>query len=554
MVKKLLWLAILLPTFANAQFNPGVNVNASSIQKNSISGWVRWLQGTNEVRLATYADLPTVTPVSFTAFGSTPNANGASVTSNVITLQPADATNPGGVTIGPQTFKGYKTFEANGSNFALRATTANSVAIQADNNSASSPALSAVNNGAGNIVVFGNTSMNHTSLSNAGILTVPNLLLSGLTASTSLQLDGSKNAISVANTGTGSNVLAVSPAFTGTPTAPTATGGTNTTQLATTAFVTAAVSGVAGIPITGAQSGITGAKTGTWTIETGGAIGGAALKGTTSTGSGVYGVATGSSGSAVLAQATGNGKGLVASTGDNIAGDFQNASTTIASQTVTNTSSGPLATFSNSGGVKSSIVNNGGFNWVGATASTSAVFDGSKNLVSNTNTGTGNSVLATSPTLVTPILTGNVTVNADGSGNQLTLARSGAIALFFMGGTTAPATVLNLVAGGSGGVSLSTGATSWAAISDWNSKTAFKPFTNALEKVVTLRAGTGRYKVDEKNVSRSFLVAQDVQKVLPEAVSISESGELSLRYSDVIPLLVGAIKELEARIKVLENK
>lgn len=50
----------------------------------------------------------------------------------------------------------------------------------------------------------------------------------------------------VAVTGSGSVVLAVSPAFTGTPTAPTATAGTNTTQVATTAFVTTAVGGVSG--------------------------------------------------------------------------------------------------------------------------------------------------------------------------------------------------------------------------------------------------------------------------------------------------------------------
>ena len=44
------------------------------------------------------------------------------------------------------------------------------------------------------------------------------------------------------NTGTaGSNVLSISPALTGTPTAPTAAGGTNTTQIATTAFVQAAI-------------------------------------------------------------------------------------------------------------------------------------------------------------------------------------------------------------------------------------------------------------------------------------------------------------------------
>lgn len=43
------------------------------------------------------------------------------------------------------------------------------------------------------------------------------------------------------STGTGSVVLSASPALTGTPTAPTAAAGTNTTQIATTAFVTSAV-------------------------------------------------------------------------------------------------------------------------------------------------------------------------------------------------------------------------------------------------------------------------------------------------------------------------
>jgi hypothetical protein len=44
----------------------------------------------------------------------------------------------------------------------------------------------------------------------------------------------------LANAGSGAGAPLASPAFTGTPTAPTATAGTNTTQLATTAFVTAA--------------------------------------------------------------------------------------------------------------------------------------------------------------------------------------------------------------------------------------------------------------------------------------------------------------------------
>jgi hypothetical protein len=43
------------------------------------------------------------------------------------------------------------------------------------------------------------------------------------------------------STGTGSTVLSASPTFTGTPLAPTASVGTNTTQIATTAFVTAGI-------------------------------------------------------------------------------------------------------------------------------------------------------------------------------------------------------------------------------------------------------------------------------------------------------------------------
>jgi len=50
-------------------------------------------------------------PVTATnPFGSSPNAAGASVGSSTITLQPADATNPGGVSTVAQSFAGQKTF------------------------------------------------------------------------------------------------------------------------------------------------------------------------------------------------------------------------------------------------------------------------------------------------------------------------------------------------------------------------------------------------------------------------------------------------------------
>jgi hypothetical protein len=57
--------------------------------------------------------LATVAPaLSFATFGATPNANGGSYSAGVITLQPASASFPGGVTTGTQTFAGQKTFTA----------------------------------------------------------------------------------------------------------------------------------------------------------------------------------------------------------------------------------------------------------------------------------------------------------------------------------------------------------------------------------------------------------------------------------------------------------
>jgi hypothetical protein len=113
---------------------------------------------------------------------------------------------------------------------------------------------------------------------------------------------------------------------------------------------------------------------------------------------------------------------------------------------------------------------------------------------------------------------------------------------------------LDVIAGGSGGVRLSSGATSWSAISDERLKTTLTPFDRAAEKVAALRPGTGRYLTDDASVSRSFLLAQDVQSVLPEAVSADEAGILSLRYADLIPLLVAAIQHQQERINALEAR
>ena len=109
------------------------------------------------------------------------------------------------------------------------------------------------------------------------------------------------------------------------------------------------------------------------------------------------------------------------------------------------------------------------------------------------------------------------------------------------------------VVAGTNGVRLADGGTSWASDSDERVKDIIEPITNAAEKVSTLRAVIGKYKTDEEGTRRAFLIAQDVQAVLPEAVvaQSDEIGTLSLAYTEVIPLLVAAIKEQQAIITAL---
>jgi len=185
------------------------------------------------------------------------------------------------------------------------------------------------------------------------------------------------------------------------------------------------------------------------------------------------------------------------------------------------------------------------------------------NLVNNTATGatvfqtnsaermridsSGNVMVGTTAAFI------NIPVNLQGSGSlgQLGLRNSGATAGKYW--SFGPNASNNIICynNSSVGVYIVDGGTSWTGTSDERLKTDLKPIENAAEKVSTLRAVTGRFIADEENKSRAFLIAQDVQKVLPEAVDASDPEKLGIAYTDVIPLLVAAIQEQQALITSL---
>ena len=103
------------------------------------------------------------------------------------------------------------------------------------------------------------------------------------------------------------------------------------------------------------------------------------------------------------------------------------------------------------------------------------------------------------------------------------------------------------------GVYLADGATAWTAFSDERLKNIVSEISNAADKINTLRAVNFTWKSDDENTPHVGLIAQDVQKVLPEAVTEND-GHLGVAYTDVIPLLVASIKELSAKLDAAEAR
>ena len=101
------------------------------------------------------------------------------------------------------------------------------------------------------------------------------------------------------------------------------------------------------------------------------------------------------------------------------------------------------------------------------------------------------------------------------------------------------------------GVFLANGSTAWSSSSDETLKENLEPITDAITKVNSLRTVIGNFIADESKTKHPFLIAQDVEKVLPEAISKAPDGTLGLAYTETIPLLVAAIQEQQALITSL---
>ena len=76
-----------------------------------------------------------------------------------------------------------------------------------------------------------------------------------------------------------------------------------------------------------------------------------------------------------------------------------------------------------------------------------------------------------------------------------------------------------------------------------------------LNEIINLRPIRFDYIEDENDTSsRLGFIAQEVKYLIPEAVQGSEELRLGISTTDLIPALVNAIQELNAKVEALEAR
>ena len=95
-------------------------------------------------------------------------------------------------------------------------------------------------------------------------------------------------------------------------------------------------------------------------------------------------------------------------------------------------------------------------------------------------------------------------------------------------------------------------ATQFTSLSDISKKTNIRTIENSIEIIKQLEGV--RFNWIDNNKPSLGLIAQEVEKVLPELVETNEEGIKSISYSNMIGILIEAIKEQQIRIEELEEK
>ena len=94
------------------------------------------------------------------------------------------------------------------------------------------------------------------------------------------------------------------------------------------------------------------------------------------------------------------------------------------------------------------------------------------------------------------------------------------------------------------------------ASSDERLKDNIQPIKNPIEKINSISGNSFDWNEDKQDIYKGKdygVIAQEIEKVLPELVHTKEDGYKSVKYDKIIPLLIEGIKDLNKEVLELKQ-
>ena len=107
-----------------------------------------------------------------------------------------------------------------------------------------------------------------------------------------------------------------------------------------------------------------------------------------------------------------------------------------------------------------------------------------------------------------------------------------------------------------GSVQVTSSGTTYNTTSDRRLKTDIQPIANGTEKLMAMNPVSHRWKLDPDGDAVHGFIAQEMQEIVPEAVSGDPDGEemMSMDYGRITPVLVAALQDAHKKIEALEER
>lgn len=153
---------------------------------------------------------------------------------------------------------------------------------------------------------------------------------------------------------------------------------------------------------------------------------------------------------------------------------------------------------------------------------------------------------------------GNTTAGISlNSGDLLCVSRSGDTPVS-INRSTSDGSLVDFRASGTkkGSITIASAGTTYNTTSDRRLKTDIQPIADGTDKLMQMQPVTHKWIADADAAAVHGFIAQDMQQIVPEAVSGEDGGEemMSMDYGRITPVLVAALQDAHRKIEELEQR